>query len=87
MKRVLGLDLDRYMDFLVRLFVNSLSGLFKYHVDDDTYNKVKKVFTFVSIIGSILILGYFLVLYLLFSGYNEAWFIYSLNYIHSLFNF
>lgn len=69
------------MNFLIRLIVDIMTGLFKHEVGDETYSKVKKAFTIIFTILSMVIIGYLVVLYLLFSGYEEEWFILSLNYI------
>ena len=73
------------MDFLLRLIVDFFAALFKFHIGDETYDKIKKVFIFIAIFFWTIVFGYMLVLYLLFSGYEGTWFLYSLNYLHSIF--
>ena len=60
-------------------------GIFKYRIGDETYYKIKMPLTFIGRIIGVLFLGYMIVLYLAFSGYEGTWFLYLLAYLHSMF--
>ncbi len=62
------------------------NGIFKYHIGDKPYYKIKIVLTSIGRIIGVLFLVYMIVLYLLFSGYEGTWFLYSLAYLHDLFS-
>jgi len=74
------------MNFLIGLLGDIVAALFKHHVGDEQYSKVKTFFTIISTIVGVIFIGYMVVLYLLFSGYEGKWFIYSLSYLHNIFN-
>jgi len=74
------------LNFLIELILAMFAGIFKYHVGDATYYKIKMVLTFIGRVIGIIFLVYMIVLYLLFSEYEGTWFLYSLSYLHSIFN-
>jgi len=73
------------LNFLIELILAIFQGIFKYHIGDKTYYKIKMVLTFMVRIIGVLFLVYMIALYLLFSGYEGTWFLYSLAYLHNMF--
>lgn len=72
--------------FLGKIIADIIGTRLKSYLGDKTYNIIKKVFIFFAVIFWTIVFGYMIVLYLLFSGYEGTWLLYSLNYLHNLFS-
>ena len=58
------------MNFLIGLVVDIFAALFKHHVGDEKYSKVKILFTVISTILAIVFIGYFLFVLWMFKDYK-----------------
>ena len=58
------------MNFLIELLGDIVAALFKHHLGDEQYSKVKTFFTIISTIVGVIIIGYFLFFFFAFQGYK-----------------
>lgn len=56
--------------FLIRLLGYIVAALFKHHLGDEEYSKVKTFFTIIAMIFSVIFIGYFLFFFFALQGYK-----------------